>query len=202
LTEARSGEGQPLGDLVVERRETIDVTDAPRTVIVDTTHAKDGVLDVASALRCSLAEDGSSSLAASRRKKLAFVGDVVVSRLRPYRRQIALVHPAALDRASMQPLAISTEFYVLSPARKGEDIAFLLPFLLSEDVQSILFGAQEGGHHPRVPRPSLFALRVPHELVASRQVTSAEVHHALTRYYEGVGVLQFALGLGCPHPAR
>ncbi len=72
---------------------------------------------------------------------------------------------------------------------EGEDIAFLVPFLLGDRAQSILAAAQEGGHHPRVPRSSLLAIRVPAELVDERARTSAavriaqaDVYAALARY--------------------
>ncbi|MBX3191286.1 MAG: hypothetical protein KF819_30090 [Labilithrix sp.] len=168
-----TGEGVPLGDLVVERSERIDPREAKRALVLDTSHARDGVLDVAGALR-----DGAGTKSA---KKRALPGDLVVSRLRPYLRQIALVHPGALALAPGRPLALSTEFYVLAP-RDG-DVAYLLPFLLGDDAQAALRDAQEGGHHPRVPRASLFALRVPHDRVRARVATSRKVDAALADLY-------------------
>ena len=94
--------------------------------------------------------------AARARRSARLVGDLVVSRLRPYLRQIALVHPSAVAHAEGRPLALSTEFYVLAPRVDGEDLAFLVPFLLSADVQRALAGAQEGGitRAFRAPRSS------------------------------------------------
>ncbi|MCL2778475.1 MAG: hypothetical protein FWD73_10765 [Polyangiaceae bacterium] len=204
LTASRLGGGILLGELVTERRQTIDVLHQG-VLVIDTTHAKNGVLDVQAA-RLAQADNRETAYATgavtSRRKKLAFNGDVVVSRLRPYLRQIALFHPAAFgpgkketmkSRQIESGLALSTEFYVLAPAGDGEDIAYLLPFLLSSEIQSFLADAQEGGHHPRVPRESLLALRVPHALVEARQETNAKVRSALARYYEGAHALQCAL---------
>jgi hypothetical protein len=170
---ASVGDGVPLGDLVVERRERAD---AERAVVLDTTHARDGLLDIPGALRA-----GPSAKSA---KKSAFAGDIVVSRLRPYLRQIALIHPRALEAAAKRPLALSTEFYVLEPREPGEDLAFLIPFLLGEQTQALLAAAQEGGHHPRVPRSTLLALRVPELLIAARQRLSAEVNASLASLYE------------------
>lgn len=167
------GDGVPLGELVVERRERAEALES--AVILDTTHARDGVLDIASALR--------AVPSAKSAKKRALAGDLVVSRLRPYLRQIALVHPRALDAASGRELALSSEFYVLAPRRAGDDLAFLLPFLLGEPSQSILAAAQEGGHHPRVPRSSLLALRVPLDVVEARGRLSREVNDALDALY-------------------
>ncbi len=172
---AASVAGVPLGELVVERRERIDPVTAGGAVVLDTSHARDGVLDVAGALR-----DGAGGKSA---KKRALEGDLVVSRLRPYLRQIALVHPSALARAQGRLLALSTEFYVLAPRAPGEDLAFLVPFLLSAEVQRALACAQEGGHHPRVPRSSLFAIHVPRSLLRTRAKTSRAVSDALGDTY-------------------
>lgn len=182
LADAGAGEGTPLGELVTLRAAPPPASDAP--LILDTTHARDGILDIASALR--------APATAKSTKKGAAAGDVIVSRLRPYLRQIAYVHPRAVDAAA-RPLAVSSEFYVLTPkagtkadaksAPRPESIAFLVPFLLSPRVQAILAAAQEGGHHPRVPRASLLALRVPSAILAVRTKTSREVERALDAIY-------------------
>lgn len=168
LAEAGAGEGMPLGELVTLRQEQ-----APSGVVLDTTHAQDGVLDVTTALR--------TPSSAKSTKRAVKAGDVIVSRLRPYLRQIAFVHPAALAQAK-RPLAVSSEFYVLAP-RGTEPIAFLVPFLLGNRAQAVLAAAQEGGHHPRVPRDSLLALRIPPELVAARGESSKAVVRALDDVY-------------------
>lgn len=187
---AATGDGVPLGELVVERRERIDpsavsASAARDAVVLDTSHARDGVLDVASALRD---EAGGKSA-----KKRAVAGDLVVSRLRPYLRQIALVHPSAVALAGGRPLALSTEFYVLAPRDPGDDLAFLVPFLLSKGAQAALASAQEGGHHPRVPTSSLFALRVPRSLLRTRGKTSRAVALALAEAYRASSRLRALL---------
>ena len=157
----------------------------PRAVILDTTHARDGLLDIPTALR--------AAPSAKSAKKSARAGDLVVSRLRPYLRQIALVHPRALEAASGRSLALSTEFYVLAPRRPKDDLAFLLPFLLGEQAQSVLAAAQEGGHHPRVPRSSLLALRVPEAIVEARGRLSREVNASLDTLYDAAARYQALL---------
>lgn len=183
ITALDVGEGVPLGELVVERRERAALLDA---VVLDTTHAKDGLLDLHSALR--------AAPSAKSAKKSARAGELVVSRLRPYLRQIAYVHPEALTVARGRSLALSTEFYVLAPRREGDDIAFLLPFLLGAQAQSILAAAQEGGHHPRVPLSSLLALRVPSSIIEARKTIAAEVHASLAALYEASARYQSLLG--------
>ena len=171
------GEGIALGDLVVERRERGPDAGA---VVLDTTHARDGLLDIAAALRAAAPPRSA--------KKVARAGDLVVSRLRPYLRQIAYVHPRALAAIGTRPLALSTEFYVLAPrSEDAGDLAFLLPFLLGARAQAMLAAAQEGGHHPRVPRASLFALRVPRALVRDRAARGADVRVALEAVYAALG---------------
>lgn len=167
------GEGATLGDLVVERGERVTGEQLAGAIVFDTTHAKDGVLDVAAALRVK-------DVAASAKKRVR-AGDVLVSRLRPYLRQIAFAHPAAIDFEE-RVVACSSEFYVLSPKREGT-LAFLVPWLLGEKAQAILAAAQEGGHHPRVPRDMLLGMTVPRALVARRAAASREVVAALETLY-------------------
>lgn len=178
-----AGAGVPLADLVTERRERMDPA-SPGVIVCDTSHARDGVLDLPSALR-----DGAGARSA---KKAAEVGDLLVSRLRPYLRQIALVHPDAFDGPPC-PLALSTEFYVLTPRNDGDDLAFLLPFLLGAEAQAALAAAQEGGHHPRVPPASLLALRVPRTLVQRRASIGRDVRRALAGHYRASSELRRTL---------
>ena len=167
----RGSAGVPLSTLVKERTVRVAPRDLGRALVVDTTHARDGVLDVRSALRAAtVARSG---------KKRFFVGDLLVSRLRPYLRQIALAHPVALAECEAQVLACSTEFHVLSPVRPGDSLAYLLPYLLAEDAQAVLAAGQEGGHHPRVPFETILALRVPRAVVRAHRAASARVEAAL-----------------------
>jgi hypothetical protein len=177
-----TGEGIPLGELVVERGERATAANA---LVLDTTHARDGILDIAAAVRAGAGAKSS--------KKTARAGDLVISRLRPYLRQIAFVHPRAIEGAAGRPLALSSEFYVLSPRAEG-DLAFLLPFLLGASAQAILAAAQEGGHHPRVPRSSLFALRVPKEIVRRRRAIGVRVEASLEALYAATARYQRILG--------
>ncbi len=165
----RTGAGVPLGDLVVER--ALRVRKPPADAIVfDTTHARDGLLDLACASRAP-------GVPASAKKPL-IAGDLLVSRLRTYLRQVAWVHPLIVAAAG-RPLACSTEFHVLSPRDDGASLAFLVPFVLSAPVQARLLAAQEGGHHPRVPRDVLLSLPVPRAWVRRREELSRRVTEAL-----------------------
>ena len=131
-------------------------------VVVDTTHAADGFI---------AARPLSTVTALRSAKKLLRPGDVIVSRLRPYLRQIGYVDDALAERFPGAILCCSTEFYVLR-GRDARSIAFLAPLLLASDCQAVLARAQEGGHHPRVPRQVLAQLRIADRLLASRDATS------------------------------
>jgi hypothetical protein len=162
--------GVALGELVTERLERVAPSKLAAAVVLDTTHVKDGLLDLAAA---------SSAPRPTSSKKRVRPGDLLVSRLRPYLRQIGLAHPAAL---AGRDLACSTEFYVLA-AKDGGSMAFLLSFLLGPGAQKALALGQEGGHHPRVPRETLLGLRVPRAVIAHRATASAGIEGALAELY-------------------
>jgi hypothetical protein len=167
--------GVPLGMRVIERTERVTGDALRDAIVIDTTHARDGVLDIAAARRAPAPPSSA--------KKRVHPGDLLVSRLRPYLRQIALAHPAALRACEGRAVACSTEFYVLAPRTKGESLAYLLPWLLGAPAQAVLAAAQEGGHHPRVPRELLLAMRIPGATDASRKARAREVTRALAALY-------------------
>lgn len=107
-------------------------------------------------------------------KRVLLPGDVVISRLRPYLRQIALI-----DDALPSPLLGSSELYVLRPRTPGEDLAFLVPWLLSPRVQRRLAEGVEGGHHPRFRAELLLRLPLPPSSRAARARTSASLREAI-----------------------
>jgi hypothetical protein len=94
-------------------------------------------------------------------KRRVQAGDVIISRLRPYLRQVALVDEALFRLCpGGNAVVASTEFFVLR-GRAGFDAAGLVPFLLSERVQASLAAGQEGGHHPRFRKELLLSLPLP-----------------------------------------
>jgi len=86
-------------------------------------------------------------------KKIFKAGDVLISRLRPYLREIAFA-----DHDNGMLLG-STEFIVLRQ-KKGSLVPaeFLFVFLMTEEVQDVLFWSQEGTNHPRFPESVLLEL--------------------------------------------
>lgn len=128
----------------------------------------------------------------SNKKRLA-PGDVIISRLRPYLRQVAYV-----DQAAPGPLCASTEFYVLRGRDPGS-IAFLVPFLLSDAAQTVFANAVEGSQHPRFKEEDLLSLVVPRPLLEAREELSRAMEESIGHYraYERAmaGVLHRVNGL-------
>jgi hypothetical protein len=165
------GASVPLRALAYSVRQTVNVhegDDAP-CLVLDTGDAQEGFVTRKSPI--ALSEVGSN-------KKAPLPGDVIISRLRPYLRQVAFVDGGVRRLGGGVRLLCSTEFFVLRSA-DGRPIAFLAPFLLSSGVQAVLAAAQEGGHHPRFNESTLLGLPVPRSLVDRREGLSAEVERAV-----------------------
>lgn len=111
-------------------------------------------------------------------KKILRKGDVIISRLRPYLHQVAYV-----DVETENNICASTEFYVLR-ARNKESIAFLVPFLLSEKVQTVFANSVEGSQHPRFKEEDILNLIVPSNIFEKREMISKKVIEAIKRYRE------------------
>ena len=170
-------EGILLSEVAVLKSDTL----RPSAVkgswqVLDTSHAESGVI------RCERApveKLGST-------KKVLAPGTVIISRLRPYLRQIGFVDPGLMTPGV--GLCGSTEFYVLT-SRDERSIAFLVPFLLSAPVQTALAAGQEGGHHPRFPSALLMGLRIPPTRMEKRAEDSAAVEAAAAQIRSARGVL-------------
>jgi hypothetical protein len=85
-------------------------------------------------------------------------------------------------------LVCSTEFFVMR-AKGPESIAFLVPFLLSDQVQEVLAASQEGGHHPRFDQETLFNLPVPKKWLSNRDKISSSIEKAIKLYRESEGTI-------------
>ncbi|MEK7405049.1 MAG: hypothetical protein AAB225_08075 [Acidobacteriota bacterium] len=149
-------------------------TDAiTQAIILDTSDAREGLV-ISAKTPVDRNQIGSA-------KKCVRVGDVIISRLRPYLRQVAFVDARIPNWRSDVALVCSTEFFVLRSIDE-RPISFLVPFLLSAQVQAILAAAQEGGHHPRFNEATLFGLPVPKAVLEKREDLSAEVELATALY--------------------
>ena len=172
----------PLTEIARLRKDTFNPQgrgEGSSFIILDTTHAYEGRVQFRGQV---VSADGIGSV-----KRPVRPGDVIVSRLRTYLRQIALVDQEAIPDFSGQVLC-STEFYVLESI-EGMDISFLVPFLLSDPVQKIFSAAEEGGHHPRVPSDVLMQLLIPHAVVEQRDEFSARVRENIRLIRAGERVM-------------
>lgn len=152
-----------------------------RFVVLDTTHAVEGRIQFNSKpLRGE--EVGSV-------KRPVRFGSVVVSRLRTYLRQVAFIDSDFIARYAL-PVICSTEFYILEPPDADTSIAFLVPYLLSDPVQTIFKNAQEGGHHPRIHASVLLDLRVPVSILSMRQEISNQVIEAIRTFRDAEALLE------------
>ncbi len=157
-----------------------------RCIVLDTSDAREGVA-VTRKPPVLFGDIGSA-------KKCVEFGDVLISRLRPYLRQVALVDESISGIGSDVSLVCSTEFFVLRSI-DGESIAFLVPLLLSRPVQAVLAASQEGGHHPRIAEATLLTLPVPTQLIDRREAISQTIIQSVARFRQAERGIQDAVGM-------
>ena len=143
--------------------------DLQRSLVLDTSCADKGLLQIAPFLFTT------SKISKSYKKKVE-EGVVIISRLRSYLMQVTYIPYGLKKRLDVDTLYCSTEFYILKPRVKGENIAFLVPWLLSESVQKILTDATVGGHHPRFGDDLLMSLSIPAYYIDNMQ----QLNHKVT----------------------
>ena len=136
-------------------------------LILDTTHAYEGFV--------VFRHDPVPPASLGSAKRRVQAGDVVISRLRPYLRQVALIDEGLFRLVpGGNAVVVSTEFFVLR-GRAGFDAAGLVPFLLSARVQAALAAGQEGGHHPRFGKDLLQSLPVPDRVARNLNKTAQQM---------------------------
>jgi hypothetical protein len=140
-----------------------------RCLVLDTSDAREGIISFRKQPVAG-ADIGSA-------KKVIEPKQVIISRLRPYLRQVALVD-SGVPIPSDTLLICSTEFFVVGSVDE-RSIAFLVPFLLTEQVQRVLVASQEGGHHPRFDDSVLMGLPIPDVVLRRRDEDSKEVEECL-----------------------
>jgi type I restriction enzyme M protein len=153
-----------LGDVAILAPATI--RPGSRGYVVDTSDLDAGVVR-SDVLGRGLADAGSQ-------KRQLLPGDVAISRLRPYLRQIAFV-----DDDLPGPLLASTEILALRPRTPGDDLAYVTAYLLSEGPQRVLGASVEGGHHPRFRPESLLGLPLPRAVFDARARISRDLRAAI-----------------------
>jgi hypothetical protein len=116
-------------------------------------------------------------------KKLMEPGDVAISRLRSYLRQIAVVRTS-----NSVPTVGSTEFIVLRP-KAGISPELLQVFLRSQPVQTILRYCQEGNQHPRFSESNLLEIPFPDLLMEHGDAIVSQVRQAHATRHEAQALL-------------
>ena len=180
-----NGSGPCLTDFVNVLRDQVSPSkcgSADKFLVLDTGDAHNGIVKPN-----KVPANGSSLRSA---KKRIQPDQIIISRLRPYLRQVAWIDPGLRGGESQSvELLCSTEFFVLGSA-DDTSIAFLVPFLLSPHIQSILAASQEGGHHPRFNERTLRSLPVPKQLIKHRSALSEQVELAVNKAREAYRIIQ------------
>jgi hypothetical protein len=174
-----------LTDVVNEIRETCNPNKLPEKdefLVFDTGDASDGMI----LARKSLVPQNSIGSI----KKVVQPGDVIISRLRPYLRQVAYIDEGIFEQIGIKiPLLCSSEFFVLR-SKNRESIAYIVPLLLSNDIQIVLSASQEGGHHPRFNRETLMTLPLPSLIYNNHEIISNEVKNSVEKARQAVFNIQ------------
>ncbi len=161
-----------------------------RVPVLDTSDAREGIVS------CRKGPVPARKIGST--KKLVERGCVLISRLRPYLRQVAYVDGEVPGWGADAPMYCSMEFFVLRSA-DDQPISFLVPFLLSKPVQTVLAASQEGGHHPRFNQNTLLELPIPNALVERREEHSRRMEEAVSLFRRSErlrdGLIDMASGL-------
>lgn len=120
-------------------------------------------------------------------KKAFAPGDLVISRLRSYLKEIAVVLPGGDT-----PLVGSSEFIVLRPNPNALPVEALLVYLRSPYVQTILKWCQDGSNHPRFDEKELLAIPIPERVTAIGKELTAKVKNAIAARRESQRLLSEA----------
>lgn len=145
--------------------------------------------DVTDALEPFLDDSAAPQLAAEigSAKKRMLTGDVVISRLRSYLKEIAIV-----QTTDTLPSVGSSEFIVLRPERDGLSAETVMIFLRSPLVQTILRWSQDGSNHPRFTEDDLLSIPVPDALRGVERGIGALVRSGISARRKSIRLLEEA----------
>jgi restriction endonuclease S subunit len=120
-------------------------------------------------------------------KKRFKKGDVVVSKLRSYLKEIAIV-----DTNSEIACVGSSEFIVLRPVDESVCSELLTVYLRSDPVQKILKWCQDGSNHPRFKEEELLSIKLPDRIIAVQHEIKSIVRSAIDTNRESKRLLNIA----------
>lgn len=166
--------GAVLFGAIVQPQSQVSIPPENARYVLDTGHARDGLLD--------LPILGNEVAGRTSAKKLARAGDVIISRLRPYLRQVAYIPGNVSSILGQETFYCSTEFFVLR-RKDGANAAGLVAWLLSEPVQEMIGQAATGGHHPRINIDLLLGAPIDERYLDP--IFSESIGRVLTRHLQG-----------------
>lgn len=167
--------GRVLGDRVDSIRDMFVPDRAPSDMLVRNYDVTDALVPLLDAEKDPQTADDIGSI-----KKTLKDGDVAISRLRAYLREIAVVRTG-----DDIPSVGSSEFIVLRPKEEEADISpeTLMVFLRSTPAQTILKWCQDGSQHPRFSEGDLLSIPVPDAVAGvSGQITTIVQEGFAARY--------------------
>lgn len=172
-----SSNGTPIENICYVSKSTLSTKKADPNrmyLVLDTGDVRNGFIRYKDAV-CH-EEIGST-------KKVLEAGDVIISRLRPYLRQVGFVDQGLINSLPKgTKIVCSTEFFIL---RSDSDISFLAPILLSDKPQQILNVSQEGGHHPRFNQQTLESICIEQQLLDAKDNISERFRFAIDNIRSG-----------------
>lgn len=142
--------------------------------VLDTGNAREGLIDL------PILGDVISTRTSA--KKVAREGDVIISRLRPYLRQVALFPTGISATLGQENFFCSSEFFVFR-SKDNRNIAGLVAWLLSDPIQAIVCDAATGGHHPRINSDLLLNAPIDEKFLA--QDYCKQLDNILARHING-----------------
>ena len=164
---------EPVRDLLVPDREMTE-----RVCNYDLTHALRYFLDDNVNL-VPASELGST-------KKRFKNGDIVVSRLRSYLKEVAVVYTSR-DVSCVG----STEFFIFRTTGRVS-VELLLVYLRSEPVQKILKWCQDGSNHPRFQEREILTLKLPDQILLVQEDINELIKQGIASYGKARNLLEEA----------
>lgn len=144
--------------------------------------------DLAEALRFFLDDiETTSAFELGSAKKRFQRGDVVVSRLRSYLKEIAIVEASPVANC-----VGSSEFIVLRPKESEVSPELLVVYLRSSPVQKILKWCQDGSNHPRFKEEELLSIKLPDRVLAVQDEIKRIIRAAIQTYSDAKQLLEDA----------
>ncbi len=114
-------------------------------------------------------------------------GDVVVSRLRSYLKEVSIVETSPAANC-----VGSSEFIVLRPAKPDMSPELLVVYLRSPPVQKILKWCQDGSNHPRFKEEELLSIKLPDRILKVQEEVRLTIRAAIQSYSDAKQMLEGA----------